>query len=167
MLEGLAAMTPASQQLSPALEIGPEPPRQRDRGKRADHLGEDESEHAGRRDAGERIGQRPRQRHGRIGERGRGGEPIGGGDVEADGIGRGALAREPRIRRSSAKGRRSRQTQPAIGPVRFGPWWRPARAAIRTSACAAQTPTTPPRSAPRCRPRSRAKTIRGAARRPG
>ena len=54
------------------------------REKRADELGEDEGRDAGRRDPGEGVGQASGQRHRRIGEGCRGGEPVGGRDVEAD-----------------------------------------------------------------------------------
>ena len=55
---------------------------QRDNG--AGELGHDEAGKVDGPDAGERVGERAGNRHGWIGERGRGCEPVGSRDVEAD-----------------------------------------------------------------------------------
>ena len=75
-------------------------------------LRQHERRHVRRADAGKGVGERARQRHGRIGERGRGREPIGGRDVEADG----RPARQRGWRAASAG---SSATRPKVGhPLR-------------------------------------------------
>ena len=51
----------------------------------ADQLGAHEPGHRGCGDAGEAVGERASDGHGRVGERGGGGEPVGRADVGADG----------------------------------------------------------------------------------
>ena len=58
--------------------------RQRHGETATEQLGGDERRRRGRLDAGERVGQRPGEGHGRVGERRRGGEPVRGRDVAAD-----------------------------------------------------------------------------------
>src|ERR1043166_8458015 len=67
----------------------PQPARERDGGKGAGELREDENWRAGRRDPGVGVRERTRDGHRRIGEGGGGGEPIGRGDVETDRVGNG------------------------------------------------------------------------------
>jgi len=60
------------------------PAQQRKRQQEGRELCEDETRCVSRPDAGECIGQRPSDRHGRVGKRSRGGKPIGAGDVSPD-----------------------------------------------------------------------------------
>ena len=57
---------------------------QRQPDQRADELGGDESGYRAGGDAGEGVGEHPADGHGRVGERGGAGEPVGGADVGAD-----------------------------------------------------------------------------------
>src|ERR1019366_7984506 len=65
-----------------------QPAKDDDRRAGAEQLGGDEQRRGCGRDAGEGVRQAPCHRDGGVGERGRGGEPIGRGDVEADHPGR-------------------------------------------------------------------------------
>ena len=97
-----------------------------------------------------------RDGHRRIGERRRGGEPVGRRDVEAHGVGDRARRAARRSRRSSAAGRRSRRTRRTIGRRRCAPWSRSARAAVRTSGARPRRRRWRRRSARRRRRRRRA-----------
>ena len=67
-------------------------------------------------DAGEGVGEHPADGHGRVGERGGAGEPVGGADVGAD---RGRGQRGPT---GPGERRRSTATRPAVATISPRPW---------------------------------------------
>ena len=77
-----------------------------------------------------------------IGERGRGGEPVGGGDVEADRSWAWPRAGSAARRGWPRPGRRSRRPRTRPGPVRRAAWSRPAGSARRTWRGRSQHPGT-------------------------
>ena len=83
-------------------------------------LRDDETRHSGGRDTGERIRECPRDRDGGIGERRRGGEPIGRRDVEPDRERHGRRRAARGSRRSSAAVRTSRPLPQTIARCRCG-----------------------------------------------
>ena len=109
---------------------------------------DDEARRVGRGNAGERVAQAAGDGHRRIGERGRGGEPIGGGDVEADRGGHGV--------RLEADAAEDGGDQPEGGDELSGPLRRP-RCAPSTRAGSGRARTS---DAPAPRRRSRRRSAR-------
>ena len=148
------------------LGFRPQPSCDGHRGAGAGELRNDERHDTGRRDAGERVRQRTRQRHRRVGERGRSGEPIGRGDVEADRVRHRRRLRTRGSRRSSAAGRRWRPLRRTIAPVRCGSSSRTARPGARTSDARPRRRQWRRQSARRHSRRRPARAVRRARRRP-
>ena len=111
---------------------------------RAAEFGGDEAGKIGGADAGKRVGQRARDGDGRIGKRGRRGEPIGRGDVEADQPGDRRPAGSGCRRGWWRPGRRRRRLPPAIARRRSAPSARHRAAAARTSHAPPCVPAMPP-----------------------
>ena len=105
---------------------------------------DDEGRHVRRRNAGEGIGQRPRDGDGGVCEGCRGGEPVGRGDVEPDRVGDcRAVRRDTSENRQQQPERRHAFREPLARPA-CAASAKTATAADRTSDARASTPAMPP-----------------------
>src|SRR3954454_13629764 len=114
----------------------------------AEELGGDERGNGGRGDAGEGVRQRPGEGDSRVGEAGRGGEPVGGADVRRDGGG-------PQVSRPVRARPKTSSTRPAVATTSASQRGDPERARVASCtsgrpniALASTTPAAAPRSCP-------------------